>query len=168
MNEILMTRRRKITRFTCHGVPAKPGIAGALFTALGKKSINILHMFNTEHGEEGGDISFSVGEDSFDKTSEVLEDIKEIIGIETITVQHNLAILSFDLEETVCETVIGTMTLVESLTTPMKLPLFESSYAASLFSRMVVETFDTPGVYQTLNQLKPYKPALGTVIIFPL
>ena len=114
MNEILMTRRRKITRFTCHGVPAKPGIAGALFTALGKKSINILHMFNTEHGEEGGDISFSVGEDSFDKTSEVLEDIKEIIGIETITVQHNLAILSFDLEETVCETVIGTMTLALS------------------------------------------------------
>jgi len=69
MNEILVTRRRKITRFTCHGVPAEPGTAGMLFTALGKEKINILHMFNTEHGSEEGDISFSVSEDSFEKTS---------------------------------------------------------------------------------------------------
>jgi len=114
MNEILMTRRRKIIRFTCHGVPAKPGTAGMLFTALGKKSINIIHMFNTEHGSEEGDISFSVTEGCFEKTSEVLDEIKEKVGIEAITVQHDLAILSFDLEETVCETVIGTMTLALS------------------------------------------------------
>ncbi|MEN8208973.1 MAG: hypothetical protein ABFR50_06955, partial [Candidatus Fermentibacteria bacterium] len=114
MNEILMTRRRKIIRFTCHGVPAEPGTAGMLFTALGKKKINILHMFNTEHGDEGGDISFSVGERCFEETSEVLNAMKDKIGIEKITVQHDLAILSFDLEETVCETVIGTMNLALS------------------------------------------------------
>ena len=114
MNEILMTRRRKIIRFTCHGVPTEPGTAGTLFTALGKKSINILHMFNTEHGSGDGDISFSVTEDCFEKTSGVLNEIKDKIGIENITVQHDLAILSFDLEETVCETVIGTMTLALS------------------------------------------------------
>ncbi len=114
MNEILMTRRRKIIRFTCHGVPAKPGTAGMLFTALGKKSINIIHMFNTEHGSEEGDISFSVTEGCFEKTSEVLTEMKDKIGIENITVQQDLAILSFDLEETVCETVIGTMTLALS------------------------------------------------------
>jgi aspartate kinase len=114
MNEILMTRRRKIIRFTCHGVPAEPGTAGMLFTALGKKKINILHMFNTEHGTEGGDISFSVAEGCFEKTNEVLNEMKTKVGIENITVQHDLAILSFDLEETVCETVIGTMTLALS------------------------------------------------------
>ena len=114
MNEILMTRRRKITRFTCHGVPAKPGAAGILFTALGKKKINIVHMFNTEHGSEEGDISFSVAEGCFEKASKVLNDVKDEVGIENITVQHDLAILSFDLEETVCETVIGTMTLALS------------------------------------------------------
>ncbi|RKZ05673.1 hypothetical protein DRQ25_15630 [Candidatus Fermentibacteria bacterium] len=114
MNEILMTRRRKIVRFTCHGVPTKPGTAGMLFTALGKESINILHMFNTEHGSDDGDISFSVAEGYYDKTSEVLNEMKDKIGIESITVQHNLAILSFDLEETICETVVGTMTLALS------------------------------------------------------
>jgi aspartate kinase len=114
MSEILMTRRRKITRFTCHGVPAKPGTAGVLFTALGQKKINIVHMFNTEHGSEEGDISFSVAEGCFERASKVLNDIKDEVGIEKITVQHDLAILSFDLEETVCETVIGTMTLALS------------------------------------------------------
>ncbi len=114
MNEILMTRRRKIIRFTCHGVPTEPGTAGMLFTALGKKKINILHMFNTEHGGEEGDISFSVAEGCFEKASGVLNEMKDKVGIESISVQHDLAILSFDLEETVCETVIGTMTLALS------------------------------------------------------
>ncbi len=85
-----------------------------LFTALGKMSINILHMFNTEHGGEDGDISFSVTEGCFEKANEVLNEVKDKIGIENISVQHDLAILSFDLEETVCETVIGTMTLALS------------------------------------------------------
>ena len=114
MNEVLMTRRRRIIRFTCHGVPARPGTAGKLFTALGKRQINIIHMFNTEHGPEEGDISFSISEDSFGEASQVLEEVKGSIGIEEITVEHDLAILSFDLEETVCETVIGTMTLALS------------------------------------------------------
>ncbi|OPL19797.1 MAG: hypothetical protein AVO35_02145 [Candidatus Aegiribacteria sp. MLS_C] len=114
MNEVLMTRRRKIIRFTCHGVPAKPGVAGKLFSALGGESINIVHMFNTEHGPDEGDISFSVSEECFDKASTVLERVRGEIGIEEITVQHELAILSFDLEETVCDSVIGTMTLALS------------------------------------------------------
>jgi len=114
MNEILMTRRRKITRFTCHGVPAKPGMAGALFTALGEKRINIVHMFNTEHGSDEGDITFSVAEGCFEKASGVINKVKDEIGIDKITVEHDLAILSFDLEETVCDTVIGTMTLALS------------------------------------------------------
>lgn len=114
MNEVLMTRRRKIIRFTCHGVPARPGTAGRLFSALGKQNINIVHMFNTEHGPDEGDISFSVSEECFEAASQVLEKVRDDIGIEDITVQHDLAILSFDLEETVCETVIGTMTLALS------------------------------------------------------
>ncbi len=114
MNEILVTRRRKIIRFTCHGVPARPGTAGMLFTALGKKNINILHMFNTEHGSEEGDISFSVAEGCFENTREVLDEIQDKVGIDNITVEHDLAILSFDLEETICDTVIGTMTLALS------------------------------------------------------
>jgi aspartokinase len=114
MNEILMTRRRKIIRFTCHGVPTVPGTAGVLFTALGKKNINVVHMFNTEHGSEEGDISFSVDESFFEKVNEVLEDIRKIVGFDDITVEYDLAILSFDLEETVCDTVIGTMTLALS------------------------------------------------------
>jgi aspartate kinase len=114
MNEVLMTRRRKIIRFTCHGVPAKPGTAGKLFTALGKRNINIIHMFNTEHGPEEGDISFSISEASFEIANEVIEDVKGSIGIEEVSVEHDLAILSFDLEETICETVIGTMTLALS------------------------------------------------------
>ena len=114
MSEILMTRRRKIVRFTCHGVPAVPGTAGSLFTALGKQSINILHMFNTEHGSDEGDISFSVAEGCFEEASKVLNEVKDDIEIGDITVEHGLAILSFDLEETICETVIGMMTLALS------------------------------------------------------
>jgi len=78
-------------------------------------------------------------------------------------------------------------TRVESLTTPTRLLLLDrekdasanpgSSSGAARFDtpgtnhswlpRMAVETRETPGVYQTLNQLKPYSPALGTVIILP-
>lgn len=114
MNEVLMTRRRKIIRFTCHGVPARPGTAGKLFTALGSRNINIIHMFNTEHGPEEGDITFSVAEECYEQASDVLDQVRDSIGIEDVTVQHDLGILSFDLEETVCETVIGTMTLALS------------------------------------------------------
>lgn len=71
-------------------------------------------MFNTEHGPDEGDIAFSVLEQCYDKTCKVLDKIKDEIEIEDITVQHDLAILSFDLEETVCDTVIGTMTLALS------------------------------------------------------
>ena len=46
-------------------------------------------------------------------------------------------------------------TRVESETTATRLPRLESSNDASWLSRMVVETADTPGVYQTLNQLNP-------------
>ena len=78
-------------------------------------------------------------------------------------------------------------TRVESLTTPIRLLLLDRAKEAlsnpgyssaplrfevpgmnhSWLPRMAVETRETPGVYQTLNQLKPYSPALGTVIILP-
>lgn len=114
MNEVLLTRRRKIVRFTCHGVPAEPGTAGVLFSALGQREINIVHMFNTEHGPQEGDISFSVAEECFEKAMRVIDEVRDRIGIDDITVQHDLAILSFDLEETRYETVIGTMTMALS------------------------------------------------------
>lgn len=117
MNEVLVTRRRRIVRFTCHGVPTKPGVAGKLFSALGKENINIVHMFNTEHGREEGDISFSVAEECFEKASKVLDKVRKKIEIEDVTIQKDLAIVSFDLEETVCETVLGTMTLALSALT---------------------------------------------------
>ncbi len=46
-------------------------------------------------------------------------------------------------------------TRVESETTATRLPRLVRSKEVSLLSRMVVETLETPGVYQTLNQLKP-------------
>ncbi len=46
-------------------------------------------------------------------------------------------------------------TRVESETTATRLPRFESANDWSLLSRIVVETFETPGVYHTLNQLNP-------------
>jgi len=46
-------------------------------------------------------------------------------------------------------------TRVESETTATVLPRLVSSNEASLLSLMLVEIFDTPGVYQMLNQLKP-------------
>ena len=58
-------------------------------------------------------------------------------------------------------------TRVESDTTATRFPRLERAKDASLSSRIVVETFDTPGVYQTLNQFRPYTPHLGTVCIFP-
>ncbi len=109
MSEVLVTRRRRIVRFTCHGVPAKPGVAGRLFGELGKRNVNIVHMFNTEHGKTEGDISFSVSEDSHDAAREAVEHVKDELGIRKVTEQHGLAILSFDLEEINYETVLGTM-----------------------------------------------------------
>jgi len=111
MSDVLLTRRSKMVRFTCHDVPARPGMAGKIFTALGAAKINVIHMFNAEHGENEGDISFSVGENSFEKAREVIDGIHDDIGTADVTIEHDIAILSFDLEETVCETVLGTMTV---------------------------------------------------------
>ncbi len=58
-------------------------------------------------------------------------------------------------------------TLVLSLTTATRLPRLLSSQELSWLSRMVVDTAETPGVYQTLNQLNPQMPALGRVCILP-
>ncbi len=54
-------------------------------------------------------------------------------------------------------------TLVESLTTATKFPRLDRSNEASLSSRIIVDIFETPGVYHTLNQLKPKTPAFGMV-----
>ena len=117
MNEVLVTRRRRMVRFTCHGVPGKPGMAGKLFGALGKNGINVIHMFNAEHDENEGDIAFSVAEKDTEATKAVLESVKTKLGAESITIQPDLAILSFNLEETDCDTVIGNMSTALSALT---------------------------------------------------
>ncbi len=111
MNDILLTRRRKVVRFTCHSVSMKPGMAGRLFSALGSEGINVIHMFNADHGENDGDIIFSVAEKHAGRTTEVLDRIRGEIEAGDITAEHDLAILSFDLEETVCDTVLDTMSV---------------------------------------------------------
>ena len=58
-------------------------------------------------------------------------------------------------------------TRVESETIATTLPRFDMEKEASLSSRIAVDTAETPGVYQTLNQLKPQSPHLGTVCILP-
>ena len=58
-------------------------------------------------------------------------------------------------------------TRVLSLTTATIWALLLNRKEVSLSSRMVVETADTPGVYHTLNQLKPYTGAFGKVCILP-
>jgi len=100
-----------MVRFTCHGVPGKPGMAGRLFGALGKQKINVIHMFNAEHDENEGDIAFSVAEKDFEQAKAVLDSVKADMEAQEVTIQHDLAILSFNLEETTCETVIGTMSI---------------------------------------------------------
>jgi len=100
-----------MVRFTCHGVPAKPGMAGKLFGALGKNGINVIHMFNAEHDETEGDVAFSVAESDADAAKAVLEAVKGELEAQKITVQHDLAILSFNFDETHCDTVLGSMTL---------------------------------------------------------
>ena len=98
-------------RFTCQGVPAKPGMAGILFDALGKAGINILHMFNAEHGDADGDIAISVREEAYEQAKEVIERIRPEIDAERINIEHNLALLSYDLGDTFCETALDSMTL---------------------------------------------------------
>ncbi|OQC43259.1 MAG: hypothetical protein BWX61_01274 [Bacteroidetes bacterium ADurb.Bin035] len=59
-------------------------------------------------------------------------------------------------------------TRVESLTTATILPRLLNSKDSSLLSLMRVLTALTPGVYHTLNQLKPGLGTLGTICILPL
>jgi|GEM_PF-1066937 len=111
MNDILLTRRRKVARFTCHSTSQKPGVAGKLFSALGAVNVSMIHFFNADHGDDEGDIIFSVAEKDCEKAQEVAERIRGEIRAESVTVERALAILSFDLEETVCETVLDTMSV---------------------------------------------------------
>ena len=117
MSEVLLTRRRKVVRFICHDVPARPGVAGKLFSALGEQKINIMHMYNTEHTEKVGDIIITVEESHSEKTLKVLEKVKDQIGASSISGQHNLAILTFDFEDCPFDSTLDSMSVAFSALT---------------------------------------------------
>ena len=97
-SDVEVTRHRSVVRFVCHDIPARPGAAGKLLGALADRGINVIHMFNTEHADEVGDLVITVNEAEAPATSEVLDSIREEAGMSSISERGGLAIITFDYE----------------------------------------------------------------------
>lgn len=75
-------------------VPNQIGTMSKLFSKLAAAHINVDIIVQSEHGEEGVDVSFSVGTDDAVKACELLEASQAEIGFEQVICESDLAKVS--------------------------------------------------------------------------
>lgn len=75
-------------------VPDKPGIAWQIFRALAKENINVDMIIQSAMRDDINDISFTVGRTDLRKTLEIVERIKEEVGIRAYTHDEDVAKVS--------------------------------------------------------------------------
>jgi len=60
------------SRVTIKNVPDKPGVAGLIFTTLGKANINVDMIIQSSAEEKKNDISFTIGEEDLKETKKIM------------------------------------------------------------------------------------------------
>lgn len=67
---------RKQAKISLIGIPDKPGVAAAIFHALGKSAVNVDMIIQSQAQDGKNDISFTVGEGDLKKALAALEPVK--------------------------------------------------------------------------------------------
>lgn len=82
---------KNTARISIIGVDDKPGVAFKVFHRLAKHNINIDIILQSVGRDGTKDISFTVSQDDLKETLKVLEEYQEVLGIQEITFNENVA-----------------------------------------------------------------------------
>lgn len=85
---------KNTSRISVIGIDDKPGVAFKIFNTLAKNGINVDIILQSVGREGTQDISFTVAQDDRDATLEVLDNNKEMLTIQEISYEDNVAKIS--------------------------------------------------------------------------
>jgi aspartate kinase len=89
-----IAHQKNVTKISLVGVKDQPGVAGKLFTAIGRHDINIHMIVQAEHHGGKNDISFLIQTDAFPRVSRILDELVAEVGAERAVVDESVATVS--------------------------------------------------------------------------
>ncbi|MDD4510388.1 MAG: aspartate kinase [Oscillospiraceae bacterium] len=84
----------KIARIALVGLSDRPGIAYKVFSLLAKKNINVDIILQSIGRDETKDISFTISKKDLDAARQIIEENREIIGFDHMTISDSVAKIS--------------------------------------------------------------------------
>jgi aspartate kinase len=87
-------QKRNLARIGVMSIPDRPGVAGAIFSALGAKGINIPFIVHTIDLHNLDNIVICVARQDLTTALEALDTIKETVGAEEIAYDGEVGIVS--------------------------------------------------------------------------
>ena len=85
---------RNLAKIGVMSIPDRPGVAGAIFSALGAKGINIPFIVHTIDLHDLDNIVICVAREDLSAALEVLDTVKETVGAEEIVYDREVGIVS--------------------------------------------------------------------------
>ena len=89
-----IAHQKNVTKVSLVGVKDQPGVAGKLFTSIGRHDINIHMIVQAEHHGGKNDISFLIQTDAFPRVSRILDELVAEVGAERAVVDESVATVS--------------------------------------------------------------------------
>jgi aspartate kinase len=89
-----IAHQKNVTKVSLVGVKDQPGVAGKLFTSIGRHDINIHMIVQAEHHGGKNDISFLIQTDAFPRVSRILDELVAEVGAERAIVDERVATVS--------------------------------------------------------------------------
>jgi aspartate kinase len=87
-------QNRNLAKIGVMSIPDRPGVAGAIFSALGAKGINIPFIVHTIDINELDNIVVCVAREDLTAALEALETVRETVGAEEIVYDGEVGIVS--------------------------------------------------------------------------
>jgi len=75
-------------------IPDRPGVAGKIMSALGKKGINVQFIVQCIDTQDNDQVVFCIFEDELERVKDILESVREELGAEQVIQRPNVAIIS--------------------------------------------------------------------------
>ena len=75
-------------------IPDRPGTAGQIMAALGKRGINVQFVVQCIDIQDNDHVVFCIAEEELKLSQDILEDIRSKVGAEKVIQRPNVAILS--------------------------------------------------------------------------
>jgi aspartate kinase len=75
-------------------IPDRPGIAGSIMAAMGRKKINIQFIVQCIDIHENDQVVFCISQDDLEEVGDILQEVKQQVGAEQVIQRPNVAIIS--------------------------------------------------------------------------